>query len=215
MSSCCSFYYLGPKCHLEKPRAEFINHDATDKVLSQEITTQSSKVSTEDEKLQKTDFPVNDSVNTLCENNEAVVSTGVENEAANNIPDEDNDSSENIPNKNNDVDDDPSSKICDSVQNTPQPEDVLDSYIECSTQTENILNSTVPNWLVPSLIENIRRHTQLSFQNSKTAISVIINTIGDALPHLSPVWGQLKEHLDKLEVIQVSFFIFYCDIITF
>lgn len=79
--------------------------------------------------------------------------------------------------------------------------------MESSTQTESILNSTVPNWLVPSLIENVRRHTQLSFQNSKTAISVIIDTIDDALPHLSPVWCQLKEHLDKLEVIQVSFFI--------
>lgn len=149
-------------------------------------------------------------MSTPSENNETA--TAIENEASDNIPDEDNESSENIPNKNDDVDDEPLSKICDSDQNTPEPEDVLDSYVESSTQTESILNSTVPNWLVPSLIENVRRHTQLSFQNSKTAISVIIDTIDDALPHLSPVWCQLKEHLDKLEVIQVS--LFYCDIIT-
>lgn len=83
--------------------------------------------------------------------------------------------------------------------------------VECGTQTEHSCNTAVPNWLVPSLIENVRCNTQLSFGNSKTAINVVINTFVDALPHLNSIWCQLTEHLDKLEVAQVSVIsVFYC-----
>lgn len=102
---------------------------------------------------------------------------------------------------------DTATENCESAENHSE-DVVLPKTSDTSTQTEDTSNSNVPNWLVPSLIENIRCNTQLSHENSKNAIGVIIDTFAEALPNLNSMWCQIKEDLKKFEVIQVIIFFF-------
>ncbi|CAL1295953.1 unnamed protein product [Larinioides sclopetarius] len=78
----------------------------------------------------------------------------------------------------------------------------LQSVVENETQTDSINNFNVPNWLVPSLVENVRHKTHISHENSKAAVGIILDTLLDAIPMLDTLWFQLKDNLHQSEAIE-------------
>ncbi|XP_035209152.1 NCK-interacting protein with SH3 domain-like [Stegodyphus dumicola] len=73
---------------------------------------------------------------------------------------------------------------------------------QCSTQTDSVSDINVPDWLIPTLIENVRHKTNLSHENSKAAVGVVLNTFIDAVPQLCHLWCQMKDSLKKSEFTQ-------------
>lgn len=67
----------------------------------------------------------------------------------------------------------------------------------------------MPNWLVPSLIENVRHKTKISHDNSKAAVGIVLDTFLDAVPQLDFLWLQLKNSLKKSEIAQVGISVLY------
>ncbi|GIY80174.1 NCK-interacting protein with SH3 domain [Caerostris darwini] len=103
---------------------------------------------------------------------------------------------------------DSSSAITTEVEKTTDDTKTQESAQKCTfqavaeTQTDGINDFDVPNWLVPSLVENVRHKTKISHENSKAAVAIILDTFLDAIPRLDILWLQLKNNLKQSETIE-------------
>lgn len=78
---------------------------------------------------------------------------------------------------------------------------ITSQFRDCGSITDNTngYDCTVPATLVPSLIEQIRSCTDLSYKKSQIAVATMLDCFKNELPSLTPIWLEMEKNLNKCQ----------------